>query len=89
MQGFTAVLSPAVLIAHLVSPTELAAMISGSSTPWSQAPRLQEVFQVILDQQLQHEYALLAEVFWEVMGLNLAAWMCTIQQGHLAAGTQL
>lgn len=86
MQGFTAALSPAMLKAHLVSPTELAAMISGSSTPWSQAPRLQDVFQVILDQQLQHEYALLAEVFWEVLKLNLAAW---IQQGHLAAGTQL
>lgn len=54
------------LRAHLVSANELSAMVCGSSTSWSQAVRLQDVFHVVMDTQLQQQYKMLADVFWEV-----------------------
>lgn len=62
------------LKAHLVLPDELSAMVHGSSTSWSTAPNLQDAFHVNLDLQLQHQYKMLADVFWEVRHAS-----CTVQ----------
>lgn len=56
------------LRAHLVSADELKAVLCGSSISWSQAIRLQDVFHVVMDIQLQQQYKMLADVFWEVCG---------------------
>lgn len=65
-QGFVEAISLETLHAHLITAAELGLMVRGCSTSWQHAVRLQDIFHVLLDQQLQQEYHQLAECFWEV-----------------------
>jgi len=64
--GFRAAVSLDLLQAYLVTPQDLTAMVSGSSTTWQAATRIQDVFHIVLDHQLQTEFKDLATCLWEV-----------------------
>ena len=65
-QGFLEAISLEALRAHLVTASELSIMVYGCSSAWQHAARLQDIFHVVLDKQLQQEYHQLADCFWEV-----------------------
>ncbi len=66
LQGFCAAVSLDLLQAYLVRPPDLTAMVSGSSTTWQAVTKVQDVFHVVLDHQLQTDFKDLAMCMWEV-----------------------
>ncbi|KAL3154788.1 hypothetical protein ABBQ38_011331 [Trebouxia sp. C0009 RCD-2024] len=66
-QGFCAAVSLDLLQRYLVTPIDLAEMVSGSSNSWRNVDAIQHVFHVVQDRQLQQEYATLSKCLWEVV----------------------
>ena len=52
---------------YLVSPKDLAEMVSGGITSWHHVDAIQDVFHLVLDTQLQQEFADLSRCLWEVL----------------------
>ena len=52
---------------YLVTPKDLAEMVSGSITSWHHVDAIQDVFHLVLDIQLQQEFADLSRCLWEVL----------------------
>lgn len=52
---------------YLVTPKDLAEMISGGITSWHHVTAIQDVFHLVLDAQLQQEFADLSRCLWEVL----------------------
>ena len=67
LQGFCAAVSLNLLERYLVTPQDLAEMVSGSVTSWHSVSAIQDVFLVVLDTQLQQEFADLTRCLWEVL----------------------
>lgn len=65
-QGFCAAVSLDLLQRYLVTPQDLAEMVSGSVTSWHHVDVIQDVFHLVLDTQLQQEFADLSRCLWEV-----------------------
>ncbi|KAL0049423.1 hypothetical protein WJX82_002077 [Trebouxia sp. C0006] len=78
-QGFCAAVSLDLLQAYLVRPPDLTAMVSGSSTTWQAVTKVQDVFHVVLDHQLQTDFKDLAMCMWEVIN----AWETELKQHFL------
>ena len=51
---------------YLVTPRDLAEMVSGRINSWQNVSAIQDMFHVILDGQLQQEFAQLTKCLWEV-----------------------
>ena len=71
LQGFWAAVSLETLQAYLVKPQDLAEMVGGQSNLWSNVVAIQDVFHVVLDRQLQQEFADLSRCLWEVCSSNI------------------
>ncbi|DBA90336.1 TPA: hypothetical protein ACH3X1_003619 [Trebouxia sp. C0004] len=78
-QGFCAAVSLDLLQAYLVRPQDLAAMVSGRTSTWQAVTRIQDVFHIVLDHQLQTEFKDLATCLCEVIN----AWETELKQHFL------
>ena len=66
MQGFSTAMDLKLLAKFLVTASDLAAMVYGSSSTWQDTKCLQNVFRLVLDPQLEQTCQDLAACLWEV-----------------------